>query len=162
MNELSTHRTEASAQANALQFLTFTIKGEEYGIDIMDVREIKGWHDATRLPNSPEYIRGVINLRGLIVPIFDLQARFTGHLTEATPSHVVIIMAIGARSIGILVDSVSDILTVAPEEIRPTPEIESTASSDFITGLISLEERMVVLLQIRHLFAEHEIPTHLV
>ena len=142
------------------QFLTFTIKGEEYGIDIMDVREIKGWHEATRLPNTPLFTRGVINLRGLIIPIFDLQARFSGKLTEATPSHVVIIMNIdtvhGSRNIGVLVDSVSDILTVAPDEIRPAPELSSAASADFITGLISLEERMVVLLEIREIFNEHD------
>jgi purine-binding chemotaxis protein CheW len=137
---------------SALQYLTFTVQGEEYGVDIMTVREIKGWTETTRLPNSPEYMRGVMNLRGLIIPIFDLRARFRHELTEANSSHVVIILAVGTRNIGILVDGVSDILTVAAQEVKPAPQIEGQGKDDYITGLISLENRMVVLLAVEHLF----------
>jgi len=134
------------------QFLTFAVNGEEYGVDIMTVREIKGWTETTRLPNSPEFMRGVMNLRGLIIPIFDLQARFRRGLTEATSKHVIIILAVGERNIGILVDAVSDILTVNQSEIKPAPETEADAHSAFINGLISLENRMVVVLETNKLF----------
>lgn len=137
------------------QFLTFSVKGEEYGVDIMTVREIKGWTETTRLPNSPEYLRGVMNLRGLIIPIFDLRARFSGDLTQASASHVVIILAVGERNIGVLVDAVSDILSVNQSDIRPAPELDTGARTDFIGGLISLEKRMVVLLEVHCLFEAH-------
>lgn len=148
---------QMAATGQTRQFLTFTVKGDEYGVDIMTVREIKGWTETTRLPNSPHFMRGVMNLRGLIIPIFDLRARFTGTLTEATEKHVVIILAVGERNIGILVDAVSDILSVGESEIKPTPELESGAKTDFINGLISLDKRMVVLLSIEHLFTENEL-----
>lgn len=134
------------------QFLTFTVTGEEYGVDIMTVREIKGWTETTRLPNSPEFMRGVMNLRGLIIPIFDLRARFGKGLTQADSKNVVIIIAVGERNIGLLVDSVSDILTVNNDEIKPAPEMELQADADYIDGLISLENRMVVLLSESRLF----------
>lgn len=139
-------------EGEALQFLTFTVANEEYGVDIMSVVEIKGWIETTRLPNSLQYMRGVMNLRGLIIPIFDLRARFSNKLTDANASHVVIILSVGERNIGVLVDSVSDILTVNGDEVKPAPELESKVNTDFIAGLISLEGRMVVLLKIDHLF----------
>lgn len=158
MNEFSSNNnTTAQTDADTHQFLTFTVDGEEYGVDIMAVREIKGWAATTRLPNSPEYLRGVMNLRGLIIPIFDLRARFKGELTQATANHVNIILSVGERNIGILVDAVSDILTVRSGEIKPAPEVESLVSRDFITGLISLEGRMVVLLEIKRLFTEQAV-----
>lgn len=134
------------------QFLTFTVGGKEYGVDIMTVREIKGWSETTRLPNSPEYMRGVMNLRGLIIPIFDLFARFTGNQTTASVKHVVIILAVGERNIGILVDAVSDILTVSSKDIQPAPDMDTRVDAQFINGLISLENRMVVLLEVKNLF----------
>ena len=138
--------------AEPKQYLTFGVNGEDYGVDIMTVREIKGWTETTRLPNSPAYMRGVMNLRGLIIPIFDLYTRFTGKPTEANTKHVIIILAVGERNIGILVDGVSDILTVNEGDIRPAPEVDSSTNTDFISGLISIEGRMVVLLEIKHLF----------
>jgi purine-binding chemotaxis protein CheW len=139
------------------QFLTFTVGGEEYGVDIMTVREIKGWTETTRLPNSQEFMRGVMNLRGLIIPIFDLRTRFHMGMTEATAKHVVIILAIGERNIGILVDTVSDILDASMEQIKSAPEGDTQIDSDYISGLISLGERMVVLLDVEHLFEPHHI-----
>ncbi len=135
------------------QFLTFTVEGEEYGVDIMSVREIKGWTEATRLPNSPEFMRGVMNLRGLIVPIFDLRARFTHQLTKASIKNVVIILAVNGRNIGLLVDSVSDILTISQNEVKPAPDSDSEGRGEFINGLISTNNRMVVLLAIEKLFS---------
>ncbi len=137
------------------QFLTFTISQEEYGVDIMTVREIKGWQETTRLPNTPDFMRGVMNLRGLIIPIFDLRMRFHHQLTEATAKHVVIILALGERNIGVLVDTVSDILDVSSEQIKPAPDADAEKRTDYINGLISIEDRMVVLLNVAGLFHEH-------
>jgi len=133
------------------QFLTFRVGAEEYGVGIMAVREVKGWSSTTRLPNTPEYLRGVLNLRGSIIPIFDLRARFGGPLTEATDKHVIVILNVDSRTIGLLVDSVSDILTVESCEIRSAPASHDTADSRFIAGLIGIESRMVVLLHIPRL-----------
>ena len=134
------------------QFLTFTVGSEEYGVDIMAVREIKGWTETTRLPNAPDYMRGVMNLRGLIIPIFDLRMRFHRGVTEATPKHVVVIMAVGTRNVGILVDTVSDILNVTADQIKPPPSTDLQVEAAFINGLISLNGRMVVLLNAENLF----------
>ena len=162
---------EAALNDRMRQFLTFAVDREEYGVDIMTVREIKGWTETTRLPNASEYMRGVMNLRGLIIPIFDMRMRLHLGLTDATPKHVVIILAVGERNIGILVDAVSDILDVSSEQIKPAPaEAESVATHDttshdgaprvdaaFINGLISLNDRMVVLLNVDHLFDRRQI-----
>lgn len=135
-----------------VQFVSFQVDKSEYGVDIMAVREIQGWVEVTKLPNTPEYVRGVLNLRGIIVPIFDLRCRFGNGLTDATDLHVMIIIAVGDRIMGLLVDAVSDILTVNSEEILPVPEIESRSDQRFLTGLITVQERMVALLEIEKLF----------
>jgi purine-binding chemotaxis protein CheW len=140
-----------------LQFITFRIGKEEYGVDIMAVREIKGWAPATRLPNSPHYVRGVINLRGLMVPIYDLRARFGGAETEITRNHVIIIVKIGDRVFGVLVDGVSDILTIAEDQIKPAPEMDSTVNSAYLRGLVTINERMVALLVLDRLFTSGEV-----
>lgn len=134
------------------QFITFTVGASEYGVDIMAVREIKAWTETTTLPRSPAHVRGVINLRGAIVPIFDLRARFGQGPTETTRSHVVIIVAVGARLLGLLVDTVSDILTTERSEIRAVPDIDGDA--DFLAGLVAIEERMVTLISLGDLFRD--------
>lgn len=144
--------TEMTSSPDARQFLTFTVENEEYGVDIMTVREIKGWTETTRLPNAPDFMRGVMNLRGTIIPIFDLRTRFSRGTTEATAKHVVIILAVGDRNIGILVDAVSDILDASADQIKPPPTTETPINADYISGLISLDDRMVVLLNVDHLF----------
>lgn len=146
-----------AAKGTVQQFLTFTVESEEYGVDIMTVREIKGWTETTRLPNSPEFMRGVMNLRGLIIPIFDLRARFKRGVTEATAKHVVIILAVGNRNIGILVDTVSDILNTSSDQIKPAPAADTQVAAEFISGLISLDNRMVVLLNVEHLFDTQQL-----
>lgn len=137
---------------DAQQFISFTIGAEEYGIDIMAIREIKGWTATTPLPNTPAHLRGVINLRGAIVPIFDLRARFEGGLTDAQPRHVIIVVSVASRVIGLLVDAVADIITVAAADIRPVPELEGSGRADFLTGLVTVDGRMVALLDLNHLF----------
>lgn len=168
MNEIAPyHRGEVSAErkhdlaardGQGRQFVTFTIDDEEYGVDIMVVREIKAWTGATRLPNAPDHMRGVINLRGLIVPVFDLRARFGEALTQATKTHVVIILAVGARIVGVLVDAVSDILDVDAGAIQPVPRLDRTVDSYFLSGLITVEDRMVTLLDADLLFDEGALP----
>jgi purine-binding chemotaxis protein CheW len=139
---------------NTHQFITFTLGPEEYGIDIMVVREIKGWTDTTMIPNAPPHVRGVINLRGVIVPIFDLRARFGMGLTTPTKMHVVIIVAAGTRTIGLLVDTVSDIISVDPKAIRAVPEMGLPTDDQFLDGLVALEDRMVTLVSLAGLFGQ--------
>lgn len=146
----------ATQSALAQQFLTFTLGKEEYGVDIMTVREVKGWSDTTRLPNTPEYLRGVLNLRGSVIPIFDLRARFSGGLTQADSKHVIIVLAAGERIVGILADAVSDILTVDQAEIKPAPETDNEGR--YVAGLIALDDRMVVLLEMHALLSGEPIP----
>ncbi len=134
------------------QYITFTIGDEEYGIDIMAVREIKGWTETSSLPNAPDYMRGVINLRGLIVPIFDLRKRFGAGATEATDRHVIMVVAVESRIIGILVDAVSDILTITSDDIKPVPEMEQEFDNALLSGLVTVDDRMVALLRLEHLF----------
>lgn len=143
----------AAASSEPRQFISFKIGAEEYAIDILSVREIKGWTSTTVLPNQPEFVLGVMNLRGAIVPVFDLRCRFGLGLTQATRSHVVIIITVLNRIIGLLVDAVSDILTVNPDEIRAVPDTErDRAGSEFLIGIIAINDGMVVLLSLEALF----------
>lgn len=143
--------------SNPSQFTTFRIGSEEYAIDIMSVREIKGWTDTTVLPNQPKFVLGVLNLRGTIVPIFDLRCRFGLGLTKATGTHVIIIANVKDRTIGLLVDAVSDILTVGADQIRPVPEIDRGASAEFMSGIINVNDSMVVILSLEKLFGREAI-----
>lgn len=138
------------------QFISFTIGDEEYGVDIMAIREIKGWTATTELPNTPDYMRGVINLRGAIVPILDLRARFRGPLTETQPRHVIIVVAVGTRVAGILVDAVADIISVSTADIQPIPQLEQIEGSGFLTGLVTVDGRMVALLDLDRVFSFDE------
>ncbi|MGJ4891872.1 chemotaxis protein CheW [Bradyrhizobium sp. HKCCYLR20261] len=143
---------DAAVGENVQQFITFTLGAEEYGIDIMVVREIKGWTETTMIPNAPPHVRGVINLRGIIVPIFDLRARFGTGVTVPTSMHVVIIVAAGTRTVGLLVDTVSDIISVDPKEIRDVPEMGMPVEDQFLEGLVAIQERMVTLVSLSGLF----------
>jgi purine-binding chemotaxis protein CheW len=144
-----------AASAITKQFVTFTLGEAEYGIDIMVVREIKGWTDTTMIPNAPAYVRGVVNLRGVIVPIFDLRARFDMGLTVPSKMHVVIIVAAGTRTVGLLVDTVSDIISIDPKAIRPVPEMGLPAEDQFLEGLVAMDDRMVTLVSLTGLFGNH-------
>lgn len=142
----------AGGTEQTAQFITFTIGAQEYGIDIMVVREIKGWAETTPIPKAPQHMRGVINLRGVIVPIFDLRARFGMGLTEASRMHVVIIVDAGTRTVGLLVDAVSDIISVEPAAVRPVPDLDLAAEDNLLQGLVPLEDRMVTLVSLDGLF----------
>src|SRR5271169_7222062 len=125
----------ARGTATQTQFISFAIGDDQYGVDIMAVREIKGWSDITHLPRQPEYVRGVLNLRGLIVPIVDLRCRFGQGLTEATPLHIVIIVQIGAKPVGLLADRVLDIVSLDETQIQPVPRIAQSMRVEFLSGL---------------------------
>jgi purine-binding chemotaxis protein CheW len=149
----SASSTQAGAPASGAaesikQFITFTLGAQEYGVDIMRVREIKGWTETTALPHSPHYVRGVINLRGIIVPIIDLRARFDMGVTVPTAMHVVIIVTTGTRMTGLLVDTVSDILSIDQNAIRAVPPLGSPVDEDLLEGLFAQEDRMVTLISL--------------
>lgn len=151
-DNLSDGATEGVGNQDWSQYVSFTVADCLYGVEITRVREIKGWSEPTNLPNAPHAMRGVLNLRGVVVPVFDLRCRFGRGTTDVGPSHVVIIVALGERLIGILVDAVSDILTLGPKDILPVPETEKGTNQDFLSGLVSQGDRMVTLLQLEKLF----------
>ncbi len=134
------------------QYVTFLVDDRSYGVDIKLVREIKQWSPTTGLPNQARYTRGVLNLRGTIVPVHDLRARFGGDLTNAAENHVVVIVWIGDKTVGILVDAVSDIISIATDDIRPVPPGQQTGDATIISGLVSSDEDMVALLNLDALF----------
>src|SRR6478752_1841895 len=136
--------TEAT-YADIIQFISFAIGDDHYGVDIMAVREIKGWTEITHLPKQPDYVRGVLNLRGVIVPIIDLRCRFGQGLTEATPLHVVIVVQIGPRMVGVLADRVLDIISFEASQVQPVPRITEASRMDFLSGLVMVEGAMVAL-----------------
>jgi purine-binding chemotaxis protein CheW len=140
---------------NANQFLTFMLAGEEYGVDILRVQEIKGWENATEIPNTPEYIRGVMNLRGTIVPIVDLRSRFELEKVEYSNTTVVIVLKIktekSEKTIGFVVDAVSDVYNVTEEQLKPSPDFGNSVSTEFVKGLATVDEKMLILLDIDHL-----------
>ena len=137
------------------QYVTFLVGERSYGVDIVRVREIKQWTPTTALPNQHPYTRGVLNLRGTVVPVHDLRARFGGPLTETTENHVVVIAWIADQTVGILVDAVSDIVTVDTDEIRPVPNSGSIDNTNAISGLVSNDDDMVALLDLDTIFATH-------
>lgn len=139
------------------EFLTFTLGKEEYGIDILKVQEIRGYDAVTAIANTPAFIKGVINLRGTIVPIVDLRIKFNLAQIEYNQFTVVIILNLGARVVGIVVDSVSDVLTLAHEQIRPAPELSSALDTRYIIGLGSVAERMLILVDIEKLMLGREM-----
>lgn len=144
----------AEVPAQEDQYVSFTVGDEEYGVKILAVREIRGWTPETKLPNLPDFVRGVINLRGVIIPIFDLRARFGGGVTEVTRRHVVVVIQVGDRVRGILVDAISDILTIQRDQIQPPPDLETgLVEAEYLTGLHTVEDRMVTLLNIDRLFS---------
>jgi len=133
------------------QFISFAIGDDQYGVDIMAVREIKGWSQINPLPGQPDYMRGVLNLRGAMVPIVDLRCRFGQGMTEATPLHVVIVTQISGRPIGLLADQVLDIVDVEPTRIQPVPRIAEAAQADFLSGLVNIDSGMVALIDLPRL-----------
>ncbi|WP_287927497.1 MULTISPECIES: chemotaxis protein CheW [Diaphorobacter] len=139
--------------AGAREYLTFRLGQEEYGIDILKVQEIRGYENPTRIAHAPAFIKGVTNLRGTIVPIVDMRLRFNCAQAEYNSFTVVIILNLRERVVGIVVDSVSDVMELAPEQVRTAPDIESSIDAQCIRGLGSVGDRMLILLDIEKLMA---------
>jgi purine-binding chemotaxis protein CheW len=143
------------------KYLTFVLATEEYAVDILRVQEIKGWSKVTPIPNTPDYIRGVINLRGTIVPIIDLRLRFSLDRLDYGQMTVVVVVKVvsGSREriMGIVVDAVSDVYDVAENEIKPPPDFGSVISMEFIRGLATVNEKMVIILDIDRLLNSGEL-----
>jgi len=146
-----------SSMEDAKEFLSFRLGEEEYGIDILAVREIRAYEKPTRIANAPEFIRGVVNLRGVIVPIVDLRMKFGLRDPVYDALTVVIILNVGGRVLGIVVDAVSDVIALKGEEIRPAPEFSSAVDAAFLRGLASLEGRLLILLDIEAMMASADM-----
>ncbi len=141
----------------AQEYLTYTLGPEEYAIDIIKVQEIRGYAAPTTIANAPDFLKGVINLRGTIVPIVDLRIKFNVGKADYTPFTVVIILNIDARVVGIVVDSVSDVAMLRRDQIRPAPEFAATVDTRYINGLCTLDERMLIVVDIERLMLSHEM-----
>lgn len=139
------------------EILVFTLGREEYGIDILKVQEIRGYDAVTTLANMPKFIKGVINLRGAIVPIIDMRIKFNLGQADYNQFTVVIILNIGRRVVGIVVDGVSDVLTLSPEQIRPAPEFGGTVNTEYLLGLGAVDERMIILMDIEKMMTSPEL-----
>jgi purine-binding chemotaxis protein CheW len=148
---------KSNGQAGPNEFLTFTLGGEEYGIEILKVQEIRGYEKPTTIANSPSFIKGVINLRGTIVPIVDMRVKFNLGSAEYNAFTVVIILNVAGRVVGMVVDSVSDVITLASEQLRPAPEFSSDLETAYILGLGTLGERMLILMDIERLMGSREM-----
>jgi len=143
------------AAAGAEQYLTFKLAGEEYGVDILRVQEIKGWEKATRIPHVPDFVLGVINLRGAIVPIIELRKRFSLEPAEFGPTTVVIVVKVaserGVRTVGMVVDAVCEVYNVVAADLRAAPELGSSVDTAFVKGLATVDDKMLILLDIDRL-----------
>ena len=151
------NETVSDDSIHAQEYLTFTLGPEEYAIDILKVQEIRGYEQPTTIANVPNFIKGVINLRGTIVPIVDLRIKFGVGSAEYTPFTVVIILNIGSRVVGIVVDGVSDVTTLRSDQIRPAPEFAASVDTRYINGLGTLGERMLIVVDIEKLMLSSEM-----
>jgi purine-binding chemotaxis protein CheW len=152
MDELDTRET-----AHGGEYLTFTLGREEYGMDILKVQEIRGYDAVTHIANTPAYIKGVINLRGIIVPILDLRLKLNLEKAQYDQFTVVIILNVDARTVGVVVDGVSDVLALTAGKIRPAPEFGAGIDTRYVTGLGAIDDRMLILLDVQQLISAGEI-----
>jgi purine-binding chemotaxis protein CheW len=141
------------------QYLTFALGGEEYGVEILKVQEIRGYTSITPIPNTPPHIKGVMNLRGAIVPVVDLRRTLAMPATEYSPFSVIIVVTVGTRVMGLIVDSVSDVLDVARTDIHPTPDFGTRIDARFIQGMARVGDKLVVLLDIDRVLVGEEVLT---
>jgi len=151
------YNAKSGINSGANEFLAFTLGQEEYGVDILKVQEIRGYESVTRIANSPDYVKGVVNLRGTIVPIIDMRIKF--NLGDPTYDQftVVIILNIGKHVMGMVVDSVSDVTTLTQEQIKPAPDMGTTLDTNYLLGLGTLDGRMLILVDIEKLMSSTEL-----
>ncbi|HEX5755785.1 MAG TPA: chemotaxis protein CheW [Arenimonas sp.] len=151
------NQAAAAVSNESAEFLTFTLGDEEYGVDILKVQEIRGYDTVTRIPDTPAFIKGVINLRGIIVPVVDMRLKFKLGKAEYNEFTVMIILNVGKRVVGIVVDGVSDVLALAPEQIRPAPDFNRGLDPSFLTGIGAVDDRMLILVDIEKLVLSPEL-----
>jgi purine-binding chemotaxis protein CheW len=153
---MSTPQSQAQG-AGHKELISFRIGAQEFCVDIMAIREIRGWTAATALPQSPSFVKGVINLRGAVLPIVDLASRLGFESGEASDRNVIIVAQIGDQVVGLLVDAVSDILTVTEDMIQPTPDVASDTAKTFVRGLIAMDGRMISLIGLERVLPDTEL-----
>ncbi|AOW15218.1 chemotaxis protein CheW [Hydrogenophaga crassostreae] len=147
----------ASAPVNAAEFLSFRLGAEEYGIDILRVQEIRSYEAPTRIAHVPSFIKGVVNLRGVIVPVVDLRLKLNCATAEYNDFTVVIVLNVHGRVVGAVVDSVSDVLVLSPAQINAAPEMNTTVDTSYVTGIASVAERMLILMDIEALMSSADM-----
>jgi purine-binding chemotaxis protein CheW len=152
-----TDSSTGSSSVAGGEFLTFTLGAEEYGMDILKVQEIRGYDSVTAIANTPAFIKGVINLRGIIVPIVDLRIKFNLGKIDYDQFTVVIILNLGTRVVGVVVDSVSDVLTLTPDQIKAAPTLSTTLDTRYIMGLGTVDQRMLILVDIEKLMSSRDM-----
>ena len=148
---------ESTVEGAGSEFLAFKLGAEEYGIDILKVQEIRGYEAVTRIANAPEFIKGVINLRGIIIPVVDMRIKFKLGTPTYDQFTVVIILSIAGRVMGMVVDSVSDVTTLTPDQVKPAPDMGTAFSADYLIGLGTIDERMLILVDIDRLMSSAEM-----
>jgi purine-binding chemotaxis protein CheW len=148
---------DASATTALREFLAFKLGAEEYGIDILRVQEIRSYEEPTRIANAPPFVKGVVNLRGVIVPIVDLRLKFNLENASYDAFTVVIVLNISNRVVGMVVDAVSDVITLKPEQLRPVPEFNSTIATDHLLAIGAVDDRMLILVDIEKLMTSAEM-----
>lgn len=155
--QVARHEAARAAVHAGGEFLTFRLGAEEYGIDILRVQEIRSYEQPTRIANSPSFIKGVVNLRGVIVPIVDLRVKLGCENVEYNSFTVVIVLNVRGRVVGAVVDSVSDVLELPSDSIKPAPEMSSAVDASYITGIGSVNDRMLILMDIESLMASADM-----
>lgn len=155
--QMQVNEVQNDGDSDNRELLTFTLGNEEYGLDILKVQEIRGYDAVTHIANTPEFIKGVINLRGVIVPIVDLRIKFQIGKIEYSEFTVVIILNLASRVVGIVVDGVSDVIALASEQIRAAPEFSATLDTQYIEGLGTVDERMIIVVDIEKLMSSRDM-----
>lgn len=151
-------QAEVNNNSSRLEFLTFTLGNEAYGIDILKVKEIRGWEKIRELHNTPDFIKGVLDLRGRIIPIIDLRLRFSLDSAEYKPTTVIIVLSVGEEDqmMGVVVDTVSDVLAITRDEIKESPPLGSKINTDYVVGMVTQDKRMVMLVDSEKLLDAEE------
>lgn len=161
MSDMNDRDSVGGIDSDTDQYLTFMLANEEYGVDILRVQEIKGWDTVTHIPNTPDYIKGVLNLRGTIVPIIDLRLRFGLDPIPYGATTVIVVVRVmdgeKTRTMGVVVDGVSDVYDISPESISPTPEFGGSIKTGYLKGMATLDEKMVIILDIDFLCSGKEL-----
>jgi len=157
MEQLDALSSQISFAADGNQYLTFTLGQEEYGVEILKVQEIRGFSTITPIPNTPRYLKGVMNLRGTIIPVVDLRSKFAMAEAEYNRFTVIIVVTVGAKVIGLIVDAVSDVLNIPKADIQATPDFGAQVETRFISGMAKAGEKLVVLLDIDKLLRGDEL-----